>query len=104
MKLIYNVEDKPKFSQVIVFAIQQLLAIMAATIAVPAEDSGDGWFTFQDYVADGFRSGCNNEVYFHIKNGGKYEIRESTWSQGETGWVVSDWFPKMGDHFRVWRG
>ena len=36
MKLIYNVEDKPKFSQVIVFAIQQLLAIMAATIAVPA--------------------------------------------------------------------
>ncbi len=36
MKLIYNVKDKPKFSQVIVFAIQQLLAIMAATIAVPA--------------------------------------------------------------------
>ena len=36
MKLIYNVKDKPKFSQLIVFAIQQLLAIMAATIAVPA--------------------------------------------------------------------
>ncbi len=36
MKLIYGVKDKPKFSQVIVFAIQQLLAIMAATIAVPA--------------------------------------------------------------------
>ncbi len=36
MKLIYNVDDKPKFGQVIVFAIQQLLAIMAATIAVPA--------------------------------------------------------------------
>jgi len=36
MKLIYNVQDKPKFSQLIVFAIQQLLAIMAATIAVPA--------------------------------------------------------------------
>ena len=35
MKLIYGVKDKPKFSQVIVFAIQQLLAIMAATIAVP---------------------------------------------------------------------
>ncbi len=35
MKLIYNVEDKPKFSQVIVFAIQQLLAIMAATLVVP---------------------------------------------------------------------
>ncbi len=36
MKLIYNVDDKPRFGQVIVFAFQQLLAIMAATIAVPA--------------------------------------------------------------------
>ena len=34
--LIYNIQDKPKFSKLIVFAIQQLLAIMAATIAVPA--------------------------------------------------------------------
>lgn len=36
MKLIYDIEDKPKFGQVVLFAIQQLLAIMAATIAVPA--------------------------------------------------------------------
>ena len=36
MKLIYNVNDRPKFGQLIVFAIQQLLAILAATIAVPA--------------------------------------------------------------------
>ena len=36
MKLIYNVEDKPQFSERVVFAFQQLLAIMAATIAVPA--------------------------------------------------------------------
>ncbi len=36
MKLVYNVDDKPKFGQLIVFAFQQLLAIMAATIAVPA--------------------------------------------------------------------
>ncbi len=35
MKLIYNVEDKPKFGQLVVFAIQQLLAIMAATLVVP---------------------------------------------------------------------
>lgn len=35
MKLIYNVKDKPKFGQLIVFAIQQLLAIMAATLVVP---------------------------------------------------------------------
>ncbi len=36
MKLIYDVEDKPKFGQMIVFAFQQLLAILAATIAVPS--------------------------------------------------------------------
>lgn len=35
MKLIYNVNDKPKFCQLIVFAIQQLLAIMTATLVVP---------------------------------------------------------------------
>lgn len=35
MKLIYNVNDKPKFGQTIVFAFQQLLAIMAATLVVP---------------------------------------------------------------------
>ncbi len=36
MKLIYNVQDKPTFGKTVVFALQQLLAIMAATIAVPA--------------------------------------------------------------------
>ena len=35
MKLIYGIKDKPKFGQLIVFAIQQLLAIMAATLVVP---------------------------------------------------------------------
>ena len=35
-KLVYGIKDRPKFPQMIVFAIQQLLAIMAATIAVPA--------------------------------------------------------------------
>ena len=34
--LVYDIQDKPKFSKMIVFAIQQLLAIIAATIAVPA--------------------------------------------------------------------
>ncbi len=35
MKLYYDVEDKPKFGQLIIFAIQQLLAIMTATLVVP---------------------------------------------------------------------
>ena len=34
--LVYDIHDKPNFSKLVVFAIQQLLAIMAATIAVPA--------------------------------------------------------------------
>ena len=34
--LIYNLQDKPPFGKTLIFALQQLLAIMAATIAVPA--------------------------------------------------------------------
>ncbi len=36
MKLTYDIKDKPKFGQLIIFAFQQLLAILAATIAVPS--------------------------------------------------------------------
>ncbi len=35
MQLTYNIKDKPKFGHLIVFAVQQLLAIMAATLVVP---------------------------------------------------------------------
>ena len=34
--LVYNVEDKPSWGRTFIFALQQLLAILAATIAVPA--------------------------------------------------------------------
>ena len=40
MKLIYQVEDKPKTPQLIVFALQQLLAIMTATLVVPVITNG----------------------------------------------------------------
>ena len=36
MNLVYGVKDKPSFGRLLVFAFQQLLAILAATIAVPA--------------------------------------------------------------------
>ena len=36
MNLIYGVKDKPKFGQMLIFAFQQVLAILAATIAVPS--------------------------------------------------------------------
>lgn len=35
MKLIYDVSDRPRISRMILYAFQQVLAIMAATIAVP---------------------------------------------------------------------
>lgn len=35
-KLVYDIHERPKFGQLLIFAFQQLLAIMAATIAVPA--------------------------------------------------------------------
>ena len=41
MKLVYNVNEKPPVSKLIISAFQQLLAILAATIAVPAIINGD---------------------------------------------------------------
>ena len=36
MNLVYKVNDRPKPGQIVIFALQQLLAILAATIAVPS--------------------------------------------------------------------
>ncbi len=36
MNLIYKVDERPQFGQMLIFAFQQLLAILAATIAVPS--------------------------------------------------------------------
>lgn len=58
MKLIYDVHDKPKFSQLVVFAIQQLLAIMAATLVVPVI-VGNGMSS----AAALFGAGCGTLVY-----------------------------------------
>ena len=35
-KLVYDIHDKPKFGSMLIFAFQQVLAILAATILVPA--------------------------------------------------------------------
>ncbi len=58
MKLIYDVNDKPKFHQLVVFAIQQLLAIMAATLVVPVI-VGNG----MSPAAALFGAGCGTLVY-----------------------------------------
>ena len=66
MKLIFNVEDKPKFSQTLVFAIQQLLAIMAATLVVPILVSGNAGLEGADAMSPAaalFGAGIGTIVY-----------------------------------------
>ena len=70
MDLTFQVKDKPKPKQLIVFALQQLLAIMAATIAVPAITNGEmtkiygaGNFTPMTASAALFGAGIGTIVY-----------------------------------------
>ena len=66
MKMIYNVEDKPSFGKLIVFAIQQLLAIMAATLVVPVIINGNAGLTGDDAMSTGaalFGAGVGTLVY-----------------------------------------
>ncbi len=58
MKLIYQVEDKVKYGSLVVFAIQQLLAIMTATLVVPII-IGNG----MDSAAALFGAGVGTLVY-----------------------------------------
>lgn len=58
MKLIYQVEDKPRFGALVVFAIQQLLAIMTATLVVPIIIGND-----MSSAAALFGAGCGTLIY-----------------------------------------
>ena len=58
MKLVYQPGDKPKFGQMIVLAIQQLLAIMAATLVVPVIVGNE-----MSPAAALFGAGCGTLVY-----------------------------------------
>ncbi len=66
MKLIYDVNDKPKFGQLIVFAIQQLLAIMAATLVVPVIINGNAGLSGEDAMSTAaalFGAGVGTLIY-----------------------------------------
>ncbi|MBE6710037.1 MAG: uracil-xanthine permease [Ruminococcaceae bacterium] len=58
MKLVYQPSDKPKLGQLIVLAIQQLLAIMAATLVVPVIIGNE-----MSPAAALFGAGCGTLVY-----------------------------------------
>lgn len=65
MKLIYDVNDKPKFSKLLVFALQQLLAIMTATLVVPIIVS-QGEYSFEVNMSSAaalFGAGVGTLVY-----------------------------------------
>ena len=66
MKLVYNIKDKPSFGKLIVFAFQQLLAILAATIVVPVITNGnaglEGEFAMSQSAAL-FGAGIGTIVY-----------------------------------------
>ena len=47
MKLVYNVNEKPSFGKNLVFAFQQLLAIIAATVLVPVLVDPNGAYLSQ---------------------------------------------------------
>ena len=66
MKLVYDVKDRPKFGQMLVFAFQQLLAIMAATIVVPVLVSSSAGLAAEDYMSTSaalFGAGVGTIVY-----------------------------------------
>jgi len=66
MKLFYDVHDKPTFGKTIVFAIQQLLAIMAATLVVPVITNGNAGLVGADAMQPAaalFGAGAGTIVY-----------------------------------------
>ncbi len=67
MKLTYDLNDRPSLSQTLIFAFQQMIAIMAATLLVPILMSGfaqgDGTTLSFDPAAALFGAGIGTLVY-----------------------------------------
>ena len=67
MKLTYDIHEKPKFGQNLVFALQQLLAIIAATLLVPTlVNGGNGGALYMDPPAALFGAGVGTICYILI--------------------------------------
>ena len=67
MNLIYGIKDKPKFVQLIVFALQQMLAIMAATLVVPVLVNANGVQNLEmDIAAALLGAGMGTGVYITV--------------------------------------
>ena len=94
MKLIYGIDAKPKFGQLIVFAIQQLLAIMAATLVVPINVSAA--------VADlGLEN--PNMSPFSSESFGGYSYSKAQGYAGEGGGMLNTWQAIFASRLAPWR-
>ena len=70
MKMIYGIKDKPPVKQMLMFALQQLLAIIAATILVPILVNAIGEKNLQmDPAAALFGAGVGTLVYYFFTRG-----------------------------------
>ncbi len=73
MKLTYNISDKPPFGKTLIFAFQQMIAIMAATLLVPMIMSGyttpDGTTLLFDCAAALAGAGFGTIVYILFTKG-----------------------------------
>ncbi len=73
MKLTYGISDKPPFRKTLIFAFQQMIAIMAATLLVPLIMSGytnpDGNTLIFDCAAALCGAGCGTIVYILFTKG-----------------------------------
>lgn len=63
MKMIYDVESRPPFRQLIVFALQQLLAIITATLLVPVIVSNNSYGITMDPAAALLGAGLGTLTY-----------------------------------------
>jgi len=94
MKLIYGVSDKPKFSQTLVFAFQQMIAIMAATLLVPMLISSFGLPA--DPAAALFGAGIGTIVYL------AFTKRKSPVFLGSSFTFLGAYSASIGQNYGYW--
>ncbi len=66
MKLVYDINDKPPMKKNLIYAFQQLLAIMAATLLVPALVNGNSGTTYMSQPAALCGAGFGTLFYIFI--------------------------------------
>ena len=94
MKLTYDVQDKPAWSKTIVFAFQQMIAIMAATLLVPMLVTGFGLEA--DPAAALFGAGIGTLVYILCT------LRKSPVFLGSSFTFLGAYAASIGQNYGYW--